>query len=71
MERTDPLPQSEHQWECGFEGHAKAQRLRMAALSFRQKLAWLEEMDRLLRPSWRGSPSRPSPSNDEERSPNR
>jgi hypothetical protein len=66
VEKTDPLPESEHEWEHGFEGHAKAQRLRMAALPFPQKLAWLEEMDRLLRRSGLGSLAGAPPSSDQE-----
>jgi hypothetical protein len=30
-------------WELGLEGHYAAQRLRLSKLSFREKLAWLEE----------------------------
>lgn len=33
-------------WEPGWEGHDAAQRKRMAALSFIEKLAWLEEAHR-------------------------
>lgn len=66
METTDPLSESEHQREHDFEGHAKAQRLRMAVLPFRQKLAWLKEMDRLLRRSGLGSLAGASPSINQE-----
>lgn len=33
---------SERVWERGWEGHALAQRRRLAALSLEEKLAWLE-----------------------------
>jgi hypothetical protein len=35
-------------WEVGFEGHERAQLRRMAAMTFRQKLEWLEEAHRLV-----------------------
>ena len=37
----------EHEWERGWEGHARAQQMRLARLSFAEKLAWLEEAHRL------------------------
>ncbi|MFC1821789.1 hypothetical protein ACFL9T_03715 [Thermodesulfobacteriota bacterium] len=30
-------------WEKGWDGHEKAQFLRMAGLSFEEKIRWLEE----------------------------
>lgn len=33
-------------WENGFDGHADAQLLRLAALSFREKVEWLEAMQK-------------------------
>lgn len=38
---------SEPLWESGWEGHDAAQRKRMAALPFVEKLAWLEEAHRV------------------------
>jgi hypothetical protein len=35
-------------WESGWEGHARAQRRRLARLSLREKLEWLEEAHRLV-----------------------
>jgi len=35
-------------WESGWEGHQKAQALRWAALSFRDKVLWLEEAQTFL-----------------------
>jgi len=36
-------------WESGWEGHAEAQRRRLARLPLREKLRWLEEAQRLIR----------------------
>ena len=36
-------------WEKGWEGHEKAQLLRMAALPFVEKIRWLEEAQELIR----------------------
>jgi hypothetical protein len=38
-----------HMWEEGWEGHEKAQLLRMAALSFEEKIRWLEEAQEKVR----------------------
>ena len=35
-------------WESGWEGHAEAQRARIARLPLREKLRWLEEAQHLL-----------------------
>jgi len=35
-------------WEKGWAGHERAQLLRMAALSFGEKLRWLEETQDLI-----------------------
>lgn len=40
-------PGSEPGWESGWEEHGLAQRRRFAALSLIDKLAWLEEAQRL------------------------
>lgn len=36
-------------WEEGWNGHERAQRRRLAALSLDEKLRWLEEADELVR----------------------
>jgi len=46
MPETDP--RDERQWERGFEGHALAQRRRMARLTLAEKLEWLESAQRLV-----------------------
>ncbi len=38
----------EHQWETGWDGHVDAQRIRLAALPLSEKLAWLEEAQRVV-----------------------
>ena len=40
---------SDHLWEQGWEGHEDEQLRRLARLSFPEKLAWLEEAQRLVR----------------------
>ena len=40
---------SEHLWEAGWEGHEKAQLLRMSRLPFMEKIKWLEEAQKLVR----------------------
>ncbi len=40
-------PRDEPQWETGWEEHRLAQRRRFAALPLADKLAWLEEAQRL------------------------
>ena len=41
MSAPEPL------WESGWDGHDAAQRKRMAALTFMEKLAWLEDAHRV------------------------
>ena len=38
----------ERRWETGWEGHALAQRRRMARLTMAEKLEWLESAQRLV-----------------------
>ena len=38
----------ERLWERGWDGHEKAQLLRMSQLSFLDKIKWLEETQELL-----------------------
>ena len=44
----EPDPRDERQWERGWEGHALAQRRRMARLTLAEKLEWLESAQRLV-----------------------
>ena len=48
MKRTDCPSPLEDGWEPGFREHDRAQRRRLAKLSFRQKLEWLDEVDRFI-----------------------
>ena len=41
-------PREAHVWEAGWQGHADAQRARLARLPFPEKLQWLEEAQHLL-----------------------
>jgi hypothetical protein len=36
-------------WEAGWEGHAEAQRARIARLPLQEKLRWLEEAQAIIR----------------------
>jgi hypothetical protein len=49
MDDSSPEVPAEQVWERGFEGHELAQRLRMARLPLWEKLAWLEEAERVAR----------------------
>ena len=49
MTTDDREPLDGGTWDQGFEGHERAQLARLAALSFREKLGWLEEAHRLVR----------------------
>lgn len=40
-------PADEAEWEAGWDGHQIAQQRRQAALPLGEKLAWLEEAQRL------------------------
>jgi len=46
-EKSDASAQ--HVWEQGWDGHRLEQLLRLASLSFPEKLAWLEEAHRVVR----------------------
>jgi len=46
---TDSDPRHEHLWEVGWEGHALAQRRRLARLTLIEKLDWLEETHAVVR----------------------
>ena len=41
-------PPEDRVWESGWEGHAEAQRARIARLPLEEKLRWLEEAQHLL-----------------------
>ena len=45
---ADSRPLDERLWESGWQGHALAQRRRLASLSFIEKLEWLESAQRLV-----------------------
>lgn len=45
IEKSD---ETHHTWEKGWEGHEQAQLLRMAGLSFEEKIRWLEEAQELI-----------------------
>ena len=46
-ERTDTT--GDRAWERGWDGHAQAQLLRLARLSLPEKIAWLEQAQRVAR----------------------
>ena len=52
MPEHDPLDQ--HVWESGWDAHELAQRRRLASLTLAEKLAWLEDADRVVRHLRRG-----------------
>ena len=45
---AEPEPRDGRGWEAGWQGHAEAQRARIARLTLREKLRWLEEAQHLL-----------------------
>lgn len=48
MTKNDRLRSASDGWETGYTEHERAQRGRLAELPFRQKLEWLDEVDRFL-----------------------
>lgn len=48
MSADDPTTARDRGWDRGYEGHADAQRRRIAALPLWLKIEWLEEMQRLI-----------------------
>lgn len=48
MSANDPGTPEEAGWDRGFDGHAEAQRRRIAALPLWLRIEWLEETQRLL-----------------------
>jgi len=50
----EPNPRDGQVWELGWQGHADAQRARLARLPLEEKLRWLEEAQHLLRYLRRG-----------------
>ncbi len=63
MSEEKPDTPPEQIWEHGWEGHERAQRRRMARLPLWEKLAWLEEAQRVVR-HLRGQPPLEAPSPD-------
>jgi hypothetical protein len=60
----EPDAREDRLWESGWQGHADAQRARLARLPLREKLRWLEEAQEVLRHLRRGpraGGSRPPP----------
>ena len=47
-EMTTPSEEESHEWEQGWEGHKTAQLRRLAALSFPEKLQWLDDAHELV-----------------------
>jgi hypothetical protein len=41
-------PREKQMWEAGWEGHAEAQRARIARLPLVEKLRWLEEAQAII-----------------------
>ena len=60
-------PRDERQWERGWDGHALAQRRRMARLTLAEKLEWLESAQRLVLHMRGGAPGRRAESPDTPR----
>lgn len=56
---TDKREKAHLVWENGWDGHEKAQLLRMASLSFEEKLRWLVEEARNLIQALQGSKESP------------
>ena len=52
---TEPETREERRWESGWEGHALAQRRRMARLTMAEKLEWLESAQQLVSHLRRGA----------------
>lgn len=48
MNKPDQPPEPELVWERGWDGHEIAQMRRLAQLSFREKLRWLEQAHRIV-----------------------
>lgn len=57
--RADGDGDNERIWERGWDGHERAQRERIARLPLWEKIAWLEEAQRVARAL--GAKERPSP----------
>ncbi|MBW1806448.1 MAG: hypothetical protein JRJ06_08835 [Deltaproteobacteria bacterium] len=45
---TETQDMSERIWESGWDGHEKAQLLRMSRLSFIEKVKWLEDAQEMI-----------------------
>ena len=44
---STPADNAEHTWERGWDGHALEQLRRLARLSLQEKIAWLEQAQRV------------------------
>ena len=51
------MPDNDEIWERGWDGHDREQLIRLARLPLPQKLQWLEEAHRLVRPLNGDAPS--------------
>ena len=51
----------ERYWEHGWDGHERAQRLRLARIPMSEKLSWLEMMHRIVNHMARRRNSRKAP----------
>ena len=56
MSDDDPTTARDRGWDRGYDGHADAQRRRIAALPLWLKIEWLEEMQRLMTHMHRNAP---------------
>ena len=45
---AEPDPRDDRLWEKGWQGHAEAQRARIARLPLKEKLRWLEEAQHII-----------------------
>ena len=53
------VPEEERAWDRGWDEHKRAQLRRLARLPLWEKLAWLEEAQRIARHLGRQRPERP------------
>mgnify|MGYP001546615480 CR=1 FL=1 len=47
MKNKSETIKNQQVWESGFDGHSNAQLRRLAKLTFREKVEWLESMQKL------------------------
>jgi hypothetical protein len=65
------MGEPERAWESGWDGHERAQRRRLAALPFMEKLAWLEESQAMVLEIARARSARGAPTIKESAVPKR